>query len=89
MSPKSSITIATCLPIVYFGYLQSTIATYSPLYLPVFYFSYLQSTIATWLTVPVEISHSRVSRHIGIVTLVRVSAGLDDWICCSSLSLPE
>ena len=47
MSPKSSIAIATCLPVVYYDYLQSTMATYSLLWLPAIYFRYLQSTMST------------------------------------------
>ena len=40
MSPKCSIAIATCLPVVYYGYiyLQSTMATCSLLWLPVIYY---------------------------------------------------
>ena len=49
MSPKSSVAIVTCLPVVYYGYLQSTML------LPVVYYGYLQSSMATcsllWLPV--------------------------------------
>ena len=44
---KSSMDIATCLPVVYFGYLQPTMATCSLLLLPAIYYGYLWSTLAT------------------------------------------
>ena len=51
--------MATCsllwLPVVYYGYLWSTVATCSLLWLPAVYYGYLQSTVATcsllWLLV--------------------------------------
>ena len=39
----SSIAIATCLPVAYYGYLQSTVATCSVLRLPVVYYDYTYS----------------------------------------------
>ena len=58
-SPKSSIAIATCLPVVYYSYLQPTMATCSLLWLHVVYYLYvylyMYSTMATcsllWLPV--------------------------------------
>ena len=50
------VAIATCLPVVYYGYLQTTLATCSLLWpLPAIYYGYLQYTMATcnllWLSV--------------------------------------
>ena len=56
MFPMSSIDIATCLPVVYCGYLYiylyslllaTTMATCSLLWLSVVYYGYLQSTMVT------------------------------------------
>ena len=55
MSPMSSIAIATCLSVIHYGYLQSTMPTCSVLWLPAVYCGYPQCTLATcivlWLPV--------------------------------------